>query len=63
MASLLEFMYRGEVQISQERLSSFLKTADNLQVKIMILYFKVLYIFMSVIFKFNFDIVYYLYVY
>lgn len=32
MASLLEFMYRGEVQISQERLSSFLKTADNLQV-------------------------------
>uniref|UniRef100_A0A2S2R095 Longitudinals lacking protein-like n=1 Tax=Sipha flava TaxID=143950 RepID=A0A2S2R095_9HEMI len=33
MASLLEFMYRGEVQISQERLSSFLKTADNLQVK------------------------------
>lgn len=34
MASLLEFMYRGEVQISQERLSSFLKTADNLQVKI-----------------------------
>lgn len=34
MESLLEFMYRGEVQISQERLSSFLKTADNLQVKI-----------------------------
>jgi len=33
MASLLEFMYRGEVQISQERLSSFLKTADNLQVQ------------------------------
>ncbi|VVC41508.1 BTB/POZ domain,Zinc finger C2H2-type,SKP1/BTB/POZ domain [Cinara cedri] len=33
MESLLEFMYRGEVQISQDRLSSFLKTADNLQVK------------------------------
>ncbi|XP_050438821.1 zinc finger protein chinmo [Adelges cooleyi] len=33
MESLLEFMYRGEVQISQERLSSFLKTADHLQVK------------------------------
>jgi len=32
MASLLEFMYRGEVQVSQDRLSSFLKTADNLQV-------------------------------
>lgn len=38
MASLLEFMYRGEVQISQERLSSFLKTADNLQVKFIILF-------------------------
>lgn len=36
MASLLEFMYRGEVQISQERLSSFLKTADNLQVLLII---------------------------
>ncbi|XP_050531187.1 zinc finger protein chinmo [Daktulosphaira vitifoliae] len=33
MESLLEFMYRGEVQISQDRLSSFLKTADHLQVK------------------------------
>lgn len=38
IASLLEFMYRGEVQISQERLTSFLKTADNLQVKTKIVF-------------------------
>lgn len=38
IASLLEFMYRGEVQISQERLTSFLKTADNLQVKTQIVF-------------------------
>ncbi|XP_044592566.1 zinc finger protein chinmo isoform X1 [Cotesia glomerata] len=33
MASLLEFMYRGEVHVSQESLSSFLKAAEYLQVK------------------------------
>ncbi|XP_072746649.1 zinc finger protein chinmo isoform X1 [Anoplolepis gracilipes] len=33
MASLLEFMYRGEVHVSQESLSSFLKAAECLQVK------------------------------
>ncbi|KAG8036317.1 hypothetical protein G9C98_003640 [Cotesia typhae] len=32
MASLLEFMYRGEVHVSQESLSSFLKAAEYLQV-------------------------------
>lgn len=32
MASLLEFMYRGEVHVSQESLSSFLKAAECLQV-------------------------------
>lgn len=47
MESLLEFMYRGEVQISQERLSSFLKTADNLQVNISILFSK----FLSLLFR------------
>ncbi|XP_011868407.1 PREDICTED: protein abrupt isoform X2 [Vollenhovia emeryi] len=33
MASLLEFMYRGEVHVSQESLNSFLKAAECLQVK------------------------------
>ncbi|XP_051169269.1 zinc finger protein chinmo isoform X1 [Leptopilina boulardi] len=33
MSSLLEFMYRGEVHVSQESLSSFLKAAECLQVK------------------------------
>ncbi|XP_012272922.1 zinc finger protein chinmo isoform X2 [Orussus abietinus] len=33
MAALLEFMYRGEVHVSQESLSSFLKAAECLQVK------------------------------
>lgn len=32
MAALLEFMYRGEVHVSQEALSSFLKAAECLQV-------------------------------
>lgn len=34
MAALLEFMYRGEVHVSQESLSSFLKAAECLQVRI-----------------------------
>ncbi|KAI4479986.1 hypothetical protein M0804_010725, partial [Polistes exclamans] len=33
MRSLLEFMYRGEVHVSQDSLSSFLKAAECLQVK------------------------------
>ncbi|TMW46859.1 hypothetical protein DOY81_008054 [Sarcophaga bullata] len=33
MAALLEFMYKGEVHVSQEALNSFLKSAENLQVK------------------------------
>jgi len=32
MAALLEFMYKGEVHVSQEHLSSFLKAAECLQV-------------------------------
>lgn len=32
MAALLEFMYKGEVHVSQEALNSFLKSAENLQV-------------------------------
>ncbi len=31
--SILEFMYAGEVNISQEQLPAFLKTADRLKVK------------------------------
>ncbi|CAD7079148.1 unnamed protein product [Hermetia illucens] len=33
MSALLEFMYKGEVHVSQEALNSFLKSAENLQVK------------------------------
>ncbi|KAH8317581.1 hypothetical protein KR074_000962 [Drosophila pseudoananassae] len=33
MAALLEFMYKGEVHVSQEALNSFLKSAESLQVK------------------------------
>lgn len=33
MSALLEFMYKGEVHVSQEALNSFLKAAENLQVK------------------------------
>ncbi|XP_044744084.1 zinc finger protein chinmo isoform X2 [Chrysoperla carnea] len=33
MSALLEFMYKGEVHVSQESLSSFLKAAEYLQVK------------------------------
>ncbi|XP_025836666.1 zinc finger protein chinmo isoform X2 [Agrilus planipennis] len=33
MSALLEFMYKGEVHISQDALSSFLKAAECLQVK------------------------------
>lgn len=33
MKSLLEFMYRGEVSVDQDRLSSFLKVAESLQIK------------------------------
>lgn len=32
MESLLEFMYRGEVHVSQESLPSFFKAAECLQV-------------------------------
>jgi len=32
MAALLEFMYKGEVHVSQEALNSFLKSAESLQV-------------------------------
>lgn len=33
MAALLEFMYKGEVHVSQEALNSFLKSAESLQVR------------------------------
>ncbi|XP_021701430.1 zinc finger protein chinmo isoform X1 [Aedes aegypti] len=33
MHALLEFMYKGEVHVSQKSLESFLKAAENLQVK------------------------------
>lgn len=32
MSALLEFMYKGEVHVSQEALNSFLKAAESLQV-------------------------------
>lgn len=34
MSALLEFMYKGEVHVSQESLSGFLKAAESLQVSI-----------------------------
>lgn len=34
MSALLEFMYKGEVHVSQEALNSFLKAAENLQVSL-----------------------------
>jgi hypothetical protein len=33
MAALLEFMYKGEVHVSQKALESFLKAAESLQVR------------------------------
>ena len=33
LRSLLKFMYNGEIQISEARLSEFLKTADTLQIQ------------------------------
>lgn len=33
MKALLEFMYRGEVSVDQDRLSSLLKVAENLRIK------------------------------
>lgn len=33
LEALLNFMYQGEVYISQDRLSSFLRTAEILQVR------------------------------
>lgn len=33
MRSLLDFMYRGEVSVDQERLTAFLKVAESLRIK------------------------------
>jgi len=33
LESLLQFMYRGEVNVRQEELTTFLKTAEMLQIK------------------------------
>jgi hypothetical protein len=33
MSDLLQFMYQGEVQVSQENLTTFIKTAEALQIK------------------------------
>lgn len=33
LQAILEFMYAGEVNVSQEQLPAFLKTADRLKVK------------------------------
>lgn len=33
MSDLLTFMYKGEVQVNQENLGSFIKTAEALQIK------------------------------
>lgn len=33
MKSLLDFMYRGEVSVDQERLAAFLKVAESLRIK------------------------------
>lgn len=35
MHALLEFMYKGEVHVSQKALESFLKAAESLQVKVL----------------------------
>jgi hypothetical protein len=35
MSALLEFMYKGEVHVSQDCLSSFLKAAECLQVRVL----------------------------
>lgn len=33
MRSLLDFMYRGEVSVDQDRLTTFLKVAESLRIK------------------------------
>lgn len=33
MKSLLDFMYRGEVSVDQERLTAFLRVAESLRIK------------------------------
>ena len=33
MSDLLQFMYQGEVQVSQDNLTTFIKTAEALQIK------------------------------
>lgn len=33
LSDLLQFMYQGEVQVAQENLSTFIKTAEALQIK------------------------------
>merc|ERR1719510_2825647 len=33
ISAIIDFMYRGEINVSQDRLSSLLKTAENLKVK------------------------------
>lgn len=33
MRSLLDFMYRGEVSVDQDRLTAFLKVAESLRIK------------------------------
>lgn len=33
MKSLLDFMYRGEVSVDQERLTAFLRVAETLRIK------------------------------
>jgi len=33
IVAIVEFMYKGEINVSQDRLSSLLKTAENLKVK------------------------------
>ena len=34
MEALLAFMYRGEINVHQQDLASFLKSAENLQIKV-----------------------------
>merc|ERR1719336_3598320 len=33
ISAIIDFMYKGEINVSQDRLSSLLKTAENLKVK------------------------------